>query len=865
MKKRLLIMFAAALGAVNSFAYEVGQFVYTANGRFQITGPNLVTNGDFSKGFEGWTNFGGTALSTDTFEVANDGPNGLKCLTATSTSGGAQKTDGFATSTNFMQTVKLEQNTRYIVTYKTRAYTLPRITSVSLDRNNNYQNVFVNGDGTWPVTRTTEDRAKIQQSLYSFGTCSNEWQERSVDYQSPDSTTYLTIFFFNLVPGDSYADFGIYEVRQLGDDRKVQDAINMIEFCANDKVNFPNGGEELEGVLEDLRNAIGSEQTVNDMEDLIYNTTEAEESPFKEFLANNSADVSVYYKNFTFNDVASTGANKGVAAGWTSSTGTDRWGVGAPTLNLTTNHLFGEIAANYALSASTAYQGVSLPKGKYLYIVRGVGFKYFQDGSGKSSNYYHKDSYSPVEGMKFFMNNDTIDMENVGNDYANLYMHVFDVQEDGVQTIGFVRPATTACATGSIEGHSGGGRISFDNVELRAIGKTDADILAYYYEGTLNISRENLQASIDASKAAIADEQYLFDTSILNDSIAAAEKTLTETTEPSQENIDIVNAQKSNLDKALRAYKNINAEYTLLYKDIKTCKTALADENRPNGKDVFGAAIKVAEDYIGAQTETTRDSSAIMATDKTLMEAHYAYGMANASIAAPVDILVNGTFANNNGTGWTIDGVTGNGVWKYQSNSDFTDGHCVYYNRGQTAKDSKYIYQDVVLPVNGVYEYSAEIICRNYTMGDAETDFMQTDMFFFAGTDSTEVYTNWDATKTHTSNPGQDYPGNVKAFSKILKVEDINAYEDATIRVGLTCKNENQTVYPNLIYFGSAHFNYLGSIESYETGIVNVNANAQNNGDVYSINGVKVRANANSLKGLEKGLYIMNGKKYVVK
>lgn len=34
MKKRLLLMFAAAIGAVGSFAYEVGEYVYTPNGRF---------------------------------------------------------------------------------------------------------------------------------------------------------------------------------------------------------------------------------------------------------------------------------------------------------------------------------------------------------------------------------------------------------------------------------------------------------------------------------------------------------------------------------------------------------------------------------------------------------------------------------------------------------------------------------------------------------------------------------------------------------------------------------------------------------------------------------------------------------------
>ena len=35
--------------------------------------------------------------------------------------------------------------------------------------------------------------------------------------------------------------------------------------------------------------------------------------------------------------------------------------------------------------------------------------------------------------------------------------------------------------------------------------------------------------------------------------------------------------------------------------------------------------------------------------------------------------------------------------------------------------------------------------------------------------------------------------------------------------------------------------------------------------DVYGVNGVKVRNNTHSLEGLSKGVYVVNGKKYVIK
>ena len=49
------------------------------------------------------------------------------------------------------------------------------------------------------------------------------------------------------------------------------------------------------------------------------------------------------------------------------------------------------------------------------------------------------------------------------------------------------------------------------------------------------------------------------------------------------------------------------------------------------------------------------------------------------------------------------------------------------------------------------------------------------------------------------------------------------------------------------------------------TGIDGINAADTLNGAVYTINGIKVREAGETLKGLSKGMYIINGKKYVVK
>lgn len=48
-------------------------------------------------------------------------------------------------------------------------------------------------------------------------------------------------------------------------------------------------------------------------------------------------------------------------------------------------------------------------------------------------------------------------------------------------------------------------------------------------------------------------------------------------------------------------------------------------------------------------------------------------------------------------------------------------------------------------------------------------------------------------------------------------------------------------------------------------GIKSISSSVMNSGDVYSVNGVKVRKAGESLNGLAKGLYIVNGKKVVIK
>ena len=88
MKKRLLFAFMAMCAAVSGFALEQGDFVYTPQGRFQITGANLNANNAFQD-MSGWTAIGEGKTLADLFITNADGlAAGMNSVTSTAATAG---------------------------------------------------------------------------------------------------------------------------------------------------------------------------------------------------------------------------------------------------------------------------------------------------------------------------------------------------------------------------------------------------------------------------------------------------------------------------------------------------------------------------------------------------------------------------------------------------------------------------------------------------------------------------------------------------------------------------------------------------------------------------------------------------------
>ena len=71
MKKRLFTLLACAATMLAAYAQQVGDYAYTKEARYKITGENMIPNGDFSEMDAGWTTDSGEALDATVFDTAN--------------------------------------------------------------------------------------------------------------------------------------------------------------------------------------------------------------------------------------------------------------------------------------------------------------------------------------------------------------------------------------------------------------------------------------------------------------------------------------------------------------------------------------------------------------------------------------------------------------------------------------------------------------------------------------------------------------------------------------------------------------------------------------------------------------------------
>ena len=152
MKKRLLLSFMAISASMSSFALSQGEFVYTPQGRFQITGANVNANSAFQT-MDGWTVIGEGKTLADLFITNADGyAAGINSVVSTASTAG----EGM-----YYKFEPTDAGSTYVVSFKMKGAALDnvkvRIPGDGYKSETNLVKVAGNTAGTYTYPSTEEE------------------------------------------------------------------------------------------------------------------------------------------------------------------------------------------------------------------------------------------------------------------------------------------------------------------------------------------------------------------------------------------------------------------------------------------------------------------------------------------------------------------------------------------------------------------------------------------------------------------------------------------------------------------------------------------------------------------------------------
>ena len=713
MKKRLLSVSLALLGYLGaSAAYESGGYYYNEAGRWMINGDNLMPQLSSDLAAFGFKHTHAAELGTeiaDTFEVVTvDGMQAIQ----------VNKTGTYGTGGELFYSQYLTDAGIYVVTYKVKSAGESRQISWSTadNYNTNYQGIFLNNDGTTTcdATADTGNGGELLSKNLRYG---EQWKEMSYKFTISDPK-FLNIRLFNLQVGDQIADFGIYKISEVGDDRVIKEYKDICQGYLDNPTDFPNSRESIEEVMAALDEIDLGAPLDNDALSEV-------DGVISEFLDANTVDVSSYFKNWDFS-----GGNFNEAKGvknWSTAGGhTNRWGVA----NRTARDVdygegkyvaFQSYPAQMPDGSTTAdlYQTATLPAGRYMFTCKSAGtYHYRVDGNNKNGVMV----CDSVTGMGMYVNNDTLwfnTVKTVSPTKANRYSMIGTVAEGEKLTVGYHTPGMIAKTAGCY---------GFTPIEIRLLGgKTQADVDAFFNEATVKTNAAALKVMVDSATKVKDDAAYFYGKDELAAAAAQGQAVYDAySTVYTEESIDTLSKEKTTVGAAISTYYTANAAFTNLSNLISEAETLYADETRPV-KGALGDAISAAKAVIAGLTYASQpdsiDSLNLANQIAALPEAMEAYYIANGSYNAPAKLNITNPYFASKGTGWNVvNSGDSKEQWKYTSDAAFTNGTKIYARRGTTTAPANAVYQTVTLANNGYYEVSFQAYAygekRNGTITD---------------------------------------------------------------------------------------------------------------------------------------------------
>lgn len=795
MNKRLLISFAAIMGAMTSFAYNQGDYVYTHDAKFKVVGENILTNGNFSANYDGWKDYADGALSPDYWSIetgaAQDGGNVI------------QSADAAADLTgNYMyQAVPFETGKSYVITFKMKGVE-PGTSSIT-QKTSNYVDVFANADGT---TSKTADRF---QQVATTDAISAEWTSYSysfTDTVSGGSTGYIIVSFGQLAQGTQISDISINEVEQVYDSRIADKEIAYGKsLLAID--DFKNGRDNFMGVLEGVEAAFNSSEMddVAAAEDALKSFVEAE----NEFLDANSYDVSSMINSKQLWTTKLQKAN-GTYGDWYVE-GSTRWFHDPASDPFIRDYIQG----SYNLPAGTAKIVKEMPAGKYFFSCESKGYRMAGSGSALRNT---PDYTYVVEGAKVFIGNDSVSFN---LDQRNFERHfvMSTLAEGDTLNAGFWHPATSV-------DNKLGGLVFMQTPVLRIVGDNSNGEMQKYVEDYVTLKNIATQANalkvmLDSAVVVSAKAEYPWGKAELNDTTTKYQAVYSELSvlQPGAELFDVAADSLMQsmriVRSAIQTYYSLNAPYTDLKAQIAQANESINLPANANGdKATFKAVIDKAQGLINNTTAEYNEELAQQMKDaKTeLADAQSAFESTTAAFNNPSEIqLVNPFFEGAKKgaipTGWTgVMDKDGNAKWKGGTNKNYENGTYVCSWKGYTYFPKNSVAQQVNVLKSGVYVLSCQTICYNENGGKDGDRNTHSGVFYYGKL--TEGADSIAAHMIHTNR-------NVGYYPEIYAVVYDKADEaETSIELGFNALNNTCC---NQYTFGGNHLRYMGPKAKFDT------------------------------------------------
>lgn len=796
MNKRLLISFAAIMGAMTSFAYNVGDYVYTHDAKFKVVGENLIANGNFASNYDGWKDYADGALSPDYWSIETGAAEDGKGNVIQSANGGADLTGNY-----MYQAVPFESFKTYVVTFKMKGVE-PGTSSIT-QKTSNYVDVFANADGT--VSKTAD---RFQQ-VATTDALNAEWTNYSysfTDTVTGGSTGYIVVSFGQLTQGTQISDVEIREVESVFDtrisDKEIAYAKSLLAI-----EDFKKGRDEFSGTIEsaegffktpDSDNPSGAAEAINSF-------VLAENA----FLDANSYDVSSMINSRQLWRTKIQKAN-GTYGDWYVE-GSTRW-FHDPSSDPYIRDYF---PGFYSLNAGTAKIVKKMPAGKYFFSCESKGHR--MAGTGKATQNVPDYTWT-VEGCKVFVGKDSVAFN---LDQRNFERHfVMSTVADGdTLNAGFWHPALTP---------SLGGQIYVQNPVLRIIGNNANGEMKTYVENYVALNAiatqaNSLKVMLDSAVVISAKAEYPWGKAELNDTTTKYQAVYSELSvlQPGAELFDVaadsLEQSMRIVRSAINAYYSLNAPYTDLKAQIAQANESINLPANANGdKAPFKTVIEKAQGLINSATAEYNEELAQQMKDaKTeLVDAQAVFESTTAAFNNPSELQIVNPFFEGAGkykipTGWT--GVMdadpkGNAKWKGGSDKNYENGTYICSWKGYTYFPKNSLAQNVNVLKSGVYVLSCQTICYNEN-GSKDGDRNTHSGVFYYG----KLAESADTIAAHMIHTNR----NVGYYPEIYAVVYDKADEaETSLEFGYNALNNTCC---NQYTFGGNHLRYMGPKAKFDT------------------------------------------------